>query len=612
MLSRSAQGLYWMTRYLERAGHLCRLLQLQVETLVDRPLREIHFGWDRVYKSMNQSPFSGGAIEKFDSDDYTLADSYTLADHLTFERFNPDSIWNCVAYARENARQVRNHIAAEMWFSLNTTYLRLQKLDIQKIWKIAPESFYAETIEEISAFAGVAEATMYRDEGWRFMQLGRFMERAQLSAAILLAQIDADRRQDGSFDADWANLLHVYHAFDAYVHTYSVVVQPDQVLDLLVTDPSLPRSLYQSLESIASELNAIGPGPGSGSSAGSGCSGQPPLPSDPAQLAGKGRSGGHSRPGERKLPASPRSHLRSLYQLSHRGISRTLTGMVETIQYDIDHVSWYYYSFPTRRCSMSLCLKPGEAPSQRLISFKIETDPSASLHQEVDCFGNFKYNLNIYREHSSLKITARSKVRKEPLPPLPDGIGAEAWEEIRGWNTSFHHWDFLLPSPLSKPSPALDAFVEQHGIKPDNDPLVSLLRLSDTLYHSFEYVPGSTSTASPIEHILESGRGVCQDYARVMIAIARSWGIPTRYVMGYFYDAALAGGESKEHSTHAWVECLLPRLAWVGFDPTNQSFADERHIRVAVGRDYQDVSPTRGVLYGGGETRLDIDVRMRT
>lgn len=267
MLSRSAQGLYWMTRYLERAGHLCHLLQLQVETLVDRPLREIHFGWDRVYKSMNQSPLSGGAIEKFESDDYTLADSYTLADHLTFERLNPDSIWNCVAYARENARQVRNHIAAEMWISLNTTYLRLQKLDIQKIWKVTPESFYAETIEEISAFAGVAEATMYRDKGWHFMQLGRYMERAQLSAAILLAQLDADRRQDESFDADWANLLRVYHAFDAYVHTYSVVVQPDQVLDLLVTDPLLPGSLSRSLESIASELNAIGTGPGSRSSA---------------------------------------------------------------------------------------------------------------------------------------------------------------------------------------------------------------------------------------------------------------------------------------------------------------------------------------------------------
>ena len=126
MLSRSGQGLYWMARFLERAAHLCRLMQLQVETLVDRPLREIHFGWNRVYSSMNQSP-PAGTLEAFGSDDCTLADSYTLADHLTFESMmNPESIWNCFAYTRENVREVRNDMSAEMWLSLNMAYLRLQ------------------------------------------------------------------------------------------------------------------------------------------------------------------------------------------------------------------------------------------------------------------------------------------------------------------------------------------------------------------------------------------------------------------------------------------------------------------------------------------------------
>ena len=260
MLSRSAQGLYWMGRYLERAAHLSRLLQLQVETLVDRPLREIHFGWNRVYHSMDQAP-PAGSLEAFRSDDYTLADSYTLADHLTFEPTNPDSIWNCFAYARENARQVRNYISAEMWLSLNTAYLRLQKLNIQEIWKTNPESFYAGTSVEINTFAGVTDATMYRDEGWHFIQLGRYIERVQLSTSVMLAQISAHDRQDESFDADWANLLHVFHAFDAYVHTYSVVVQPGQVLDLLVTDGLLPASVRRSADAAAAVLRAIGHGP---------------------------------------------------------------------------------------------------------------------------------------------------------------------------------------------------------------------------------------------------------------------------------------------------------------------------------------------------------------
>lgn len=260
MLSRSAQGLYWMARYLERAAHLCRLMQLQVETLVDRPLREIHFGWNRVYSSMNQSP-PAGTLEAFGSDDYTLADSYTLADHLTFEPTNPDSIWNCFAYARANARQVRNYISAEMWLSLNMAYLRLQELDIREIWQATPESFYAGTAEEINTFTGVTDATMYRGDGWHFIQLGRYIERVQLSASVLLSQIDANEREDESFDADWANLLHVFHAFDAYVHAYSVVVQPGQVLDLIVTDEMLPGSVRRSLDMIGAVLGVIGPGP---------------------------------------------------------------------------------------------------------------------------------------------------------------------------------------------------------------------------------------------------------------------------------------------------------------------------------------------------------------
>ena len=249
-----------MARYLERAAHLCRLMQLQVETLVDRPLREIHFGWNRVYSSMNQSP-PAGTLEAFGSDDYTLADSYTLADHLTFEPTNPDSIWNCFGYARENARQVRNYISAEMWLSLNMAYLRLQKLNIQEIWKTTPESFYAGTAEDINTFTGVTDATMYRDDGWHFIQLGRYIERVQLSAAVLLSQIGAHEREDESFDADWANLLRVFHAFEAYVHAYSVVVQPGQVLELIVTDAMLPGSIRRSVDMIGAVLGAIGPGP---------------------------------------------------------------------------------------------------------------------------------------------------------------------------------------------------------------------------------------------------------------------------------------------------------------------------------------------------------------
>ena len=126
MLVRSAQDLYWMSRYLERARSLCRLLQLQTESFVDRPIREIHFGWSRIYDSVNRQP-PAGKIELLGGD------SYTLAGDLTFERSNPSSVWCCFDRGRESARQIRQSISTPMWTHLNLAYLRLQQLELQEI-----------------------------------------------------------------------------------------------------------------------------------------------------------------------------------------------------------------------------------------------------------------------------------------------------------------------------------------------------------------------------------------------------------------------------------------------------------------------------------------------
>ena len=140
-------------------------------------------------------------------------------------------------------------------------------------------------------------------------------------------------------------------------------------------------------------------------------------------------------------------------------------------------------------------------------------------------------------------------------------------------------------------------------LQPDDDPMATMHRLSDSIHRSFDYQPGTTSADSPIEHVLESGRGVCQDFAHVMIAIARSWGVPSRYVSGYLHTTGRPGAQTMATGSHAWVECRLPGAGWVGFDPTNAIFSDERHIRVATGRDYADVSPTRGAFKAAGMRR---------
>ena len=280
-----------MGRYLERADHLSRMLQLQAEALVDRPTGEIYSGWRRIYRSLDREPPGGGlelapsyegATPQFQSadgasgqvqmqrrisDDYTLADSFTLADDLTFERANPSSMWSCFAQGRENARQMRNCISAEMWRSLNLTYLKIQRIRMLDIWLGSPEGFYTETAEDIETFMGVAEATMYRDEGWHFMHLGRFIERAQLASGLLLAQLEMDAAPNDHAESDWTTLLRVYHAQEVYMRTYGAETTAEQVLDLLVTDPMLPDSMRRALDTVSDELAAVGPGPDRGSSA---------------------------------------------------------------------------------------------------------------------------------------------------------------------------------------------------------------------------------------------------------------------------------------------------------------------------------------------------------
>ena len=285
--------------------------------------------------------------------------------------------------------------------------------------------------------------------------------------------------------------------------------------------------------------------------------------------------------------------------------------MAGTIQYQIRHVSRYEYAVPARECVMLLCLQPLANAGQKLVRFAIETSPPGALSSETDPFGNTRHVLSVHPEHGSLEIAAQSTVIPPCFKPLPPDLGADAWKEIDAWRDAFPHWDYSHPSAMAYPSPALTEFTSKNAIARGNDPLRDLILLSDTLHSVFEYTPGSTSAASPIEEILRSGKGVCQDYAHVMIAVARTWGVPARYVSGYLYVSGSADGQAWSNATHAWVECLLPELGWVGFDPTNRSLADERHVRIATGRDYLDVSPTRGVRQGGGETRLEVEVRMR-
>ena len=258
MLSRSAEGLFWMSRYLERAGHVCRLLASQFEAFEDSQTDEIDTNWRRIYLALGRTPFGGGFINDDKSDDFMLTDSFTLADDWTFENTNPDSLRSCISAARENARQVRNVIGKDLWECLNTAYLEIADVSgIESIWNNHPREFYRKTSDRLRTIAGINDGNCYRDHSWHFMQLGLFVERAQLISSFVMAQLNLFETANQNAESYWRSLLANCEARSAFQRCHSFNYSPNRVVDFLVCDPLLPFSTRYSLSRIAASLDEV-------------------------------------------------------------------------------------------------------------------------------------------------------------------------------------------------------------------------------------------------------------------------------------------------------------------------------------------------------------------
>jgi transglutaminase-like putative cysteine protease len=277
--------------------------------------------------------------------------------------------------------------------------------------------------------------------------------------------------------------------------------------------------------------------------------------------------------------------------------------------YSIRHITRFRYSSPVRESVMELRMQPRSEGPQALRSFQISTNPRAQLYAYTDYLGNAVYHFNVLREHEELRIEAQAVLEIGAMPALPERVDPLEWGRYNSYNLSDDQFDLLEPSTFARMTPELTAFVAAHNLgKPQDDPLTALRALNTAINRAFDYEPGVTDAQSPIEVALNAKRGVCQDFAHIMIAITRSWGIPARYASGYLCHRGSRVDRSADNATHAWVEAYLPSLGWIGLDPTNDIMAGERHIRAAVGRDYADVPPTRGTFKGGAQSELAISV----
>lgn len=279
------------------------------------------------------------------------------------------------------------------------------------------------------------------------------------------------------------------------------------------------------------------------------------------------------------------------------------------MRHHILHDTVYTYDAPVHESVMEVRLCPLNNERQRCEHFQLQITPKTAIHTYVDAARNSIHHFQIPGELTKLHVRAESTVDVLPIPPLPDALLRGDWDVYPALRQSAL-LDYQIHSTYVRSSPLLHAYMAEHGIDTSLDPLSCIRRLNTILYETIRYTPESTTIDTTIDEVLGQRKGVCQDISHLMIAICRQLGIPTRYVSGYLYHRLHDHDRSQTDATHAWVDVWLPGHGWVGIDPTNNIAATERHIVVATGRDYADVSPTRGVYRGIANERLGVSVRI--
>ena len=263
------------------------------------------------------------------------------------------------------------------------------------------------------------------------------------------------------------------------------------------------------------------------------------------------------------------------------------------MQLHIRHETLYRYGEPVKRSVQYLRLTPRPDPVQRVLSWKIAAPGRQS--QQIDAYGNVLHLLTLDEPHREIRINVSGVVETQEdscMVPQEGRLSPLA---------------YLAPTALTRADEALVQFVHDHSPNRDKqDPRGGLTRLAADVCKAVSYQQGATDVHDSAVNAFARGRGVCQDQAHVFIACCRSAGIPARYVSGYLYS-----GKEGDVASHAWVDAWLGReQSWMSIDVTHAVPTDAKHCRLAVGRDYLDACPVRGVRNGGGSEQMEVLVRV--
>ncbi len=287
------------------------------------------------------------------------------------------------------------------------------------------------------------------------------------------------------------------------------------------------------------------------------------------------------------------------------------------MKYRVTHTTEFEYEALVGLCYNQARLLPRGLKHQKVLSAELKIDPTPDdRYDHIDCFGNVTTYFSIHQPHDHLSVTAISEVEVETLEStLFENADNLPWEVVRDRLRTDRTADvieacqFLLDSPMVTVDESLAEYAGP-SFTPRRSLGEAVHDLMQRIYRDFKYDPEFSTIATPLKEVMEHRSGVCQDFAHLAIGCLRSQGLAARYVSGYIETDPPEGKERLvgADASHAWFSVFQPGGGWLDFDPTNNQMRGERHVTVAWGRDFADVTPLKGVAYGGGEHELKVSV----
>ena len=285
-------------------------------------------------------------------------------------------------------------------------------------------------------------------------------------------------------------------------------------------------------------------------------------------------------------------------------------------RYHLVHVTEFYYDGPVSESYNEVRLRPIHDDLQSCLSFRLTTFPTSRATSYQDAFGNWVHQVNVLPTHQHLKVQAEAVVLTHEAPEKAAALSLAEFDAQRE-EVFDEFYDFIAPTQYVPHLGQLEELIFEAERQSDGNAGQFARAASDLIHQRFQYVKGATHVHSSIADSLSKAAGVCQDFAHLLLGVARKRGLPARYVSGYLVPEGTSSPEAKlqevigGQASHAWAEVYVPGPGWIPLDPTLGKPVELRHVRVAYGRDYGDVAPLRGVYKGHAGQRLSVDVSVR-